>query len=113
MLQTIREIIWKIVPTRITSKLTFLDMVEPVLANLWFGFPGRKIKIIGITGTDGKTTTSFFLHSILTKWGKKAGLITTIKVTYGEKEYSGGLHVTTPAAWKLNQILHEMIQEKC
>lgn len=115
MLQRIREIIWKIIPTRFTSKLTFLDMIEPILANIRFGFPGqsKRVKIIGITGTDGKTTTSFFLHSILSAWGKKTGLITTIKVAYGDKEYSGGLHVTTPAPWKLNQILREMINEKC
>lgn len=108
-----KKFIWKIIPQRYTAKLTFTDIVDPILANIRYGFPGKKIKIIGITGTDGKTTTAYFLHAILTSWGKKAGLISTIEVKFGNVVSRNALHVTTPDAWQLNKILRQMIDDGC
>lgn len=113
MLSLLKTLVWRFVPQRLTSKLTFLDSIDPVLANIRYGFPGRKLKIIGITGTDGKTTTCFFLNSILNTWGKKTGLITTVEVRIGEHSHTTGLHVTTPDPWELNRLLSEMVTEQC
>lgn len=71
--------------------------------------PSKKMKIIGITGTKGKTTTSFMLKSILEKQGKKVGLIGTIAVYIGDKLIKNSDR-TTPESNKLQQILAKMYE---
>src|SRR5436190_12779013 len=64
----------------------------------FFDFPSRKLQVIGVTGTDGKTTTSTLIHSILKAEGRKAGLISTIQAEIGARSYDRGCTVTTRAA---------------
>ncbi len=71
--------------------------------------PSKKMKIIGITGTKGKTTTSFMLKAILEKQGKKVGLIGTIAVYVGDKLIKNSDR-TTPESNKLQQILAKMYE---
>ena len=71
--------------------------------------PSKKMKIIGITGTKGKTTTSFMLKSILEKQGKKVGLIGTIAVYIGDKLVKNSDR-TTPESNKLQKILAKMYE---
>ena len=71
--------------------------------------PSKKMKIIGITGTKGKTTTSFMLKSILEKQGKKVGLIGTIAIYIGDKVVKNSDR-TTPESNKLQQILAKMYE---
>lgn len=71
--------------------------------------PSKKIKIIGITGTKGKTTTSFMLKSILEKQGKKVGLIGTIGIYIGDKLIKISDR-TTPESNQLQQILAKMYE---
>lgn len=61
-----------------------------------YGFPARGMTVIGVTGTDGKTTTASLLFHILRQDGKNAALISTVGAVIGEKEYGTGFHVTTP-----------------
>ena len=75
----------------------------------WYGFPARKLIMIGVTGTDGKTTTSNLIHSILTAAGLKAGLISTVNVAIGERVLDTGLHTTTPDANDVQRYLAEMV----
>lgn len=70
-----------------------------VLANIYFGFPGNKLKVIGVTGTDGKTTTVHLICHILKNSNKKVSMLSTIT--------SPGLHVTTPSPFALQRILKE------
>ena len=77
-----------------------------VLASVFFGNPSDFIKVIGITGTNGKTTTSYMLASILREAGKKVGVIGTLGVTYGRKSYLSGL--TTPDPIALQRTLADM-----
>lgn len=88
-------------------------LISAFLANWRFGFPARKLKVIGVTGTDGKTTTCYFIHSILTKAGIRAGLITTIEAKIGNKSYETGLHTTTPNPWELQHFLRRMVRAGC
>lgn len=84
------------------------------LAELSKGFykdPTSKLKLIGITGTNGKTTTSFILKNILQQAGNKTGLVGTIANYIGEKKIDSKL--TTPESNDLNQFFLEMIEEKC
>jgi UDP-N-acetylmuramoyl-L-alanyl-D-glutamate--2,6-diaminopimelate ligase len=74
----------------------------------WFDFPARKMIIIGITGTDGKTTTANLTYQILLASGIKAGLISTVNAVIGDKVLDTGFHVTTPEAQDVQRYLAEM-----
>lgn len=73
------------------------------LASEFYGNPAKKLKIIGVTGTKGKTTTVHIIHHILTKLGYKAGLISSISVP--------GLHVTSPETVFLHKSLKEFVDK--
>ena len=75
----------------------------------WHGFPARKLIMIGVTGTDGKTTTSNLIHSILTAAGIKAGLISTVNAVIGDRVLDTGLHTTTPDANDVQRYLAQMV----
>ena len=79
------------------------------LAAAWEGFPSRQLVMIGVTGTDGKTTTCNILHHLLTEAGLKVGLLSTIKAVIGEKEEPLELHVTTPEAPVVQSQLRRMV----
>ncbi len=75
----------------------------------FYDHPSKKMKVIGITGTKGKTTTSFMLKSILEKQGKKVGLIGTIAIYIGDKLVKNSDR-TTPESNKLQQVLAKMYE---
>lgn len=81
------------------------------LAAAYHDFPSRKMVIVGVTGTDGKTTTSTLIHSILqTATGGKAGLISTVNAVIGGQTVDTGLHVTTPGAPQVQALLAQMVE---
>lgn len=72
----------------------------------FFGNPAKELRLIGITGTNGKTTTAFMIYGILTAAGHKCGLIGTVtNIIDGRQSYSG---LTTPTPFELQQTLREM-----
>lgn len=79
------------------------------LAEAYFDFPSRKLVVIGVTGTDGKTTTVSIIYSILRAAGTRAGLISTVSAVLGDKELETGLHVTTPTAPEVQGYLAQMV----
>lgn len=84
-----------------------------LLASAWYGHPSGKLKVIGVTGTDGKTTTASMIYQILQGSGRKAGLISTVSAKIGKKEYETGLHVTSPNPLFLQKMLSKMVESKC
>ena len=78
----------------------------------FYNNPSKKLKLIGITGTKGKTTTSFMTKAILEKAGLKVGLIGTIAIYIGDKKLEDSDR-TTPESNKLQQISAKMVEEKC
>ncbi len=80
-----------------------------ILANIWFRFPSHKLTVIGVTGTDGKTTTTTLIYEILKKAGLKASKITSVHAVIGKKEYDTGFHVTTPSSWHVQKYLREAL----
>ncbi len=84
-----------------------------LLASAWYNYPARKLKVIGVTGTDGKTTTVSLIDWLLVKAGKKVGAISTIGAKIGEKVYDTGFHITNPEPLDLQRFLAKMVREKC
>ncbi len=80
------------------------------LSAAWHGFPSRQLTVVGVTGTDGKTTTCNLLHNILVASGRRAGLITTINAVIGERVMDTGLHTTTPDAPDVQRHLAAMVE---
>ena len=81
------------------------------LADTLYGSPSKKLNLIGITGTKGKTTTTYFLKSIFENANIKSGLIGTNKNMIGQKEIK--TKMTTPEAHIINSLLNEMVKENC
>lgn len=79
---TIRKIVKLFIPTTLFKKVEpFGHLIEAVVYNVIYGFPARKMKVIGITGTNGKTTTTYMAHRMLVEAGIKTGMMST--VAYG------------------------------
>jgi UDP-N-acetylmuramoyl-L-alanyl-D-glutamate--2,6-diaminopimelate ligase len=82
------------------------------LAAAWHGFPARQMVMIGITGTDGKTTTAMMIFDILRRAGLAVGLISTVSAKIGAITQDTGLHVTTPDPMDLQALLNKMVDER-
>jgi UDP-N-acetylmuramoyl-L-alanyl-D-glutamate--2,6-diaminopimelate ligase len=79
------------------------------LAASFYDHPGRKLTVIGVTGTDGKTTTCNLLYQILLAAGLRTGLISTVNAVIGEEVLDTGFHVTTPDAQDVQRYLAMMV----
>jgi UDP-N-acetylmuramoyl-L-alanyl-D-glutamate--2,6-diaminopimelate ligase len=76
----------------------YYHLFDAVAAHVRYGFPYRGMTIIGVTGTDGKTTTSSLIYHLLKTSGYKTAMITTVGAYIGNKVYDVGFHVTTPSS---------------
>lgn len=82
-----------------------------LISAAWFGYPAREMKIIGITGTKGKTTTTYMVKSILESAGYKVGLIGTIEVIIGDQVIPA--KNTTPESYTIQQYFRQMADAGC
>ncbi len=103
-------------PEPISEGITYIRVTSSSrtlgeMACNFFEKPAEKLKLIGITGTNGKTTTANLVYQSLRKQDKNAGLISTIGNFIGDQEFET-TH-TTPDAIMLNSLLHRMVEEKC
>lgn len=83
-----------------------------IVACNFYKNPSKKMKLIGVTGTKGKTTTTYMIRDILEKHGIKVGLIGTVASYVGDKKISDNEN-TTPESLKLQEIFSKMLEEKC
>ncbi|MRR32807.1 UDP-N-acetylmuramoyl-L-alanyl-D-glutamate--2,6-diaminopimelate ligase, partial [bacterium] len=79
------------------------------LAAAFFDHPARRLRMIGVTGTDGKTTTCNLLFNCLKATGLKTGLISTVNAVIMDQEIDTGFHVTTPEAMDIQCYLKQML----
>ncbi|MQC27188.1 MAG: UDP-N-acetylmuramoyl-L-alanyl-D-glutamate--2,6-diaminopimelate ligase, partial [Chloroflexi bacterium] len=79
------------------------------LSAAFYDYPARKLTLIGVTGTDGKTTTANLIYHILRAADLKAGMITTVNALIGDEELDTGFHVTTPEAPDVQRYLRQMV----
>ncbi len=104
------------VPADVPANVTFVKVEDSnqilgELAAAFYDFPSRKMKVIGITGTNGKTSIATLLHKLFMQQGYNVGLISTISYKINEHEETAS-H-TTPNALKIQELLAEMANEGC
>ena len=105
-----RTIVKKLIPIRIFKKIEpYGHLAEAVLMNIRYGFPGRKLRVIGVTGTNGKTTTAFMIHRLLHESGIKAALLTTVANGIGNVIIPQAEHITTAQSGILQKKLKEYV----
>jgi UDP-N-acetylmuramoyl-L-alanyl-D-glutamate--2,6-diaminopimelate ligase/murE/murF fusion protein len=90
-------------------KVPQLQAALDAMVPSFYDYPARQMRVIGITGTNGKTTTSYMIRAILRQAGYKVGLIGTIQILIEEKKYP--IHNTTPDVVELQHTLYEMQQQ--
>lgn len=95
----------------IQKAANFKHKLQSIKANFKYDFPYRKLKVIGVTGTDGKTTTTALIYHILKQNGLKVAYTSTIKGQIGDKILEMGLHVTTPEPWDIPKYLAAMVEQ--
>lgn len=82
-------------------------LIMAFLANIWFSFPSKKLTVIGVTGTDGKTTTVGLIYHILHNSGMTVSMVSTVGAIINGEKYDVGFHVTTPSPWKLQSFINK------
>ena len=100
------------VPEHVTViKVSDTRYALALMSAAYFGYPAEKLKVIGITGTKGKTTTTYMIRSILEGVGHKVGLIGTIEAIIGDKTIPAAN--TTPESFTIHQYFAEMVEAGC
>lgn len=104
----LRTVVKKLIPRGFFQKIEpFGHLCEAILMNIVYGFPGRRLRVIGVTGTNGKTTTSFMIYKMLHEAGFKVGLLTTVANGIGDDIELQKEHITTAQAGVLQKTLRK------
>ena len=100
----------KLIPERLIS---FYHFCLAFLAAFWYGFPSKKMIVIGVTGTKGKTSAVNFIWSVLNAAGFKTGFIGTANIRIGDIEMLNKYHMTMPGRFILQGFLKKMLETGC
>ena len=111
-----RAIVCEDMPATLNDQVTYIQVEKGVialarLADEWFDHPSRCLRLVGVTGTNGKTTTATLLYEMARLMGHKAGLLSTVKNIIDTVEQDA--KQTTPDHLTLNRLLYEMVQAGC
>lgn len=85
----------------------FWHLPKAVYANFKYGFPSKNLTIVGVTGTDGKTTTVNMIYQIIKNAGEKVSMVSTINAVAGGKRIDTGFHVTSPDPMLVQKLLRQ------
>ncbi|MFA5072065.1 MAG: UDP-N-acetylmuramoyl-L-alanyl-D-glutamate--2,6-diaminopimelate ligase, partial [Candidatus Pacearchaeota archaeon] len=107
---SVKTIVKKFIPK---SLINLYHLGLAFLSALIYGFPSRKIKVIGITGTNGKSTTLNIAAKILEANGFKVAALTSIMFKIGEKEEENKLKMTMPGRFVINKFLSDAVKAEC
>ena len=111
-----KAIVCEDLPANMVEGITYVAVKNSrsalsIMANAYFEHPSSKLKLVGVTGTNGKTTTVTMLHELFTKLGYKVGLLSTIENKIAKKVVDS-TH-TTPDPIALNALLNDMVESGC
>lgn len=109
-------IVVETLPDTLFDGVTYIQVANSAialgcLASQWYGNPSRKLKLVGVTGTNGKTTTATLIYEMARLGGHKAGLLSTV-CNYVDSRAVPAKQ-TTPDPLTINRLLHEMVEEGC
>ena len=109
-------IVCEALPAELDPSVTYVQVPDStialaLLASEWFGRPSEQLKLVGVTGTNGKTTIASLLHRLAQLLGYKAGLLSTVKNIIDTTEIPAVQ--TTPDPLSLNKMLYDMVQAGC
>jgi len=107
------KIVYKFIKRPIQVVKNFYHLRQAKIAQHKYGNPEKYLKLLAVTGTDGKTTTTAILQHILSFAGFRTGVISTTSAKIGNKEIETGLHVTSPDPWEVPKYLKAMVNEVC
>ena len=111
-----RAIVCEDMPATLSDGVAYIQVENSVvalahIADEWFDHPSRRLRLVGVTGTNGKTTTATLLYEMARLMGYKAGLLSTVKNIIDTREEVA--KQTTPDHLTLNRLLHEMVEAGC
>ena len=110
MLYKLKQVLRKVIPYNF---ILFTHKIRAVLAVIAYGFPGRKIRAIGVAGTKGKTTTTNMIAKILEEGGYKVAMLSTANFQIGEKKWLNDVKLTTTSPFYFQKFLAKAVKEKC
>lgn len=96
-----------------SSALLYYHQLSASVASTWYGNPSRKLVVIGVTGTKGKSTTCNYIWSVLQSSGKKTALTGTANFRLGTVETLNPYHLSMPGAWVIQKFLRQAVDEGC
>lgn len=109
-------VVCEVLPSVLDEKVCYIEVENSTialahLASEWFDRPSEKLNLVGVTGTNGKTTTATLLYEMAQLLGHKAGLLSTVRNIIDKKAIPA--EQTTPDHLSLNKLLHEMVEAGC
>lgn len=112
----VAAIVCEQLPQLLESGITYIKVENSAvalgyLASEWYGNPSRELKLVGVTGTNGKTTTATLIYEMARLMGNKAGLLSTVRNYVDDKPYA--TTQTTPDPLTINRLLREMADAGC
>src|SRR3989344_3125409 len=110
MVEYMKAIIRKITPEWVISVYHY---ALASAANIWYARPSEKMIVIGVTGTNGKTTTTRFIAEALRSCGKKVGLVSTAEFQIGDMTWLNDMKMPMPGRFALQKLLRRMVKAQC
>lgn len=103
-------------PVEVSEDVTVIQVEDTryamaLISAAWFGYPARELTTIAVTGTKGKTTTTYMIKALLEEAGHKVGVIGTIEVVIGDKHIP--VNNTTPESYDIHSYFRQMAEEDC
>ena len=114
VVEKVKVVVCEVLPTTLPQEVTFVKVADTTIAMgkiaaNFYGNPSKKLKLVGVTGTNGKTTIATLLYQLFGLLGHKVGLISTIAIYIDQQRME--TKNTTPDVLTLNEVMHSMVEQ--